>query len=150
MADRCEEFLAKQESWIRAILKGEDESPDILPALAQTGGIDALNKARDEYEQILKQCRWHLAEYRKQLARNGAESALWGVPSMPSGAPRQDALAREARELEQAGLSQSHIAASLNSKYPNRKDRKGNKKPFTAESIRKLLGRRRGTSPDKI
>jgi hypothetical protein len=144
------DFLARQPTWVRKILQGDYAlSPEESAEMQQANWPEVFGVAQDQYRVLLKRHPEKLREYRKLQKRLGAASGLWGVPSVPSGAPRQDALAREARGLEQAGLSQSQIAASLNSKYPNRKDRKGNKKPFTAESVRKLLDRRRGTSPDK-
>jgi hypothetical protein len=49
LKDECDKFLARQKPWVQAILIGEYRSPDILPALAAPGGIEALQKAQDEY-----------------------------------------------------------------------------------------------------
>ena len=148
--DDCEKFLARQEPWVRAALKGEYESSEIGPALVEPGGIETFFKARDEYEEILKHCRKHLREYRKHEAKRGAEAALFGVPSVPVGAPPKDWLAREARELHAAGMSQPAIARELNKRHPGLQDRKGNVRPITSEVVRHHLSslRRRGI-PEK-
>jgi hypothetical protein len=82
--DKCERFLARQEPWVRAILKGEYESPDIPPALAAPGGFEALNEARDEYHEVLKSCPNHLREYRKLQAKLGATTAGTAAASLLS------------------------------------------------------------------
>jgi hypothetical protein len=117
--------------------------------MLQSDWPEVFGQAQDRYRELLKRYPEKLREYRKLQKRLGAQSALHDVPSVPLGAPREDKLAQEAGELEQSGLSQSDIASSLNLKYPDRQDRKGNKKPLTAESVRKLLGRRSGNTPDK-
>jgi len=145
-----EEFLARQSSWVRKCLHGDYAfTPDERADFLQSNWPEVLGQARDEYLELLKKCPERLREYRKLQKRLGADSALLGVPSLPPGAPRQDSLAREAGELERTGLSLPEIARSLNLKYPGRKDRKGNMKPHTAESVRKLLERRREIRPDK-
>lgn len=148
--DKCERFLASQKPWIRSVLNGEyGESREILPGLSEPGGIEALNKARDEYEEVLKHCPEHLRKYRKDLRKLGSESSLSTVASLPVGRPRQDSLAQEAEELERAGLSQPKIALELNRRHPDRKDRRGNLSPVTEGAVRKMLARRRENSPDK-
>jgi len=59
--DECEQFLARQKTWIRAVLKCDYGSPDIAPAMAAVGGIEELNQARDAYEEVLKTCPTHFA-----------------------------------------------------------------------------------------
>ena len=125
-------------------------TPDERAEMVQCNWPEVFSQAQDKYRQLLKTDPEKLREYRKLQGKLGGHSALYGVPSWPAGAPREDALAKEARDLEREGLSQSDIAQALNRKYPDRTDRKGNKKPATAESVRKLLSRRRGTTPDKI
>jgi hypothetical protein len=147
--DQLEEFLARQLPWVRGTLQGDPPSSEAISALQLPGGFEILGKAQDEYLELLKRCPQKLREYRKLQKKLAVESALRYVPSLQPGAPRLDALAQEARELEQAGLSQPDIARSLNRRFPERKDRKGNKKPLTAGAVRKLLERRRDETPDK-
>ncbi len=64
--DECEKFLARQHPAVRAYCKGELSSPSIPPFVAVPGGIEALNKALDEYEELLKRCPKHEREYRKR------------------------------------------------------------------------------------
>jgi hypothetical protein len=109
--DDCEKFLAEQLPWVRAALKGE-ESPKILSALARPGGIERLQKALDEYEELLKHCPKHLRDYRKRTA-DGAVSYL---PSAESGRPASREvreLGREAAELFKQGHSYGEIAHKL-------------------------------------
>jgi hypothetical protein len=147
---RTEDFLDRQLSWVRKSLHGQPLSWEEMSALQQPGAFEILGKARDEYLQLLRQCPARLREYRKLQRKLGAKSALSDVPSVRSGAPRQDSIAQEAAELQYAGMSQPKIARALNLSHPNRKDSKGNKRPFTAEAVRKILARlRRETTPDK-
>ncbi len=150
--DDLEKFLTQQPSWLRKFLQEDyalspDERSDFKQSISNWP--ENVEKARDEYLQLLEKCPQKLGEYRKLKKKLAIESAVRDIPAMRVGARLLDALAQEALELEQAGFSQANIASSLNLKYPERKDRKGNKKPFTAESVRKLLGRRRGNTPDK-
>jgi hypothetical protein len=147
--DDCEKFLAQQKPWVSAVLKGEHEFPEIGAALAEPGGIEALNTARDEYERLLKQCPTHLRAYREREAKRAVDSALQFIPSVPPGRPRQVDLAQEAAQLERDGLSQSKIADELNRRYPDRHDRNGNRSPVTQEAVRKMLSRMRRVTPDK-
>jgi len=148
---RIESFLAQQPSWARKALHGQNLSLEEMSALLQPDGYEILGKVRDEYLQLLQQCPAKLREYRKLQRKLGGEAALFGLPLVPPGAPRQDTFAQEAAELERAGMSQPKIALTLNRRYPNRKDCKGHKHPFTAEAVRKMLRRRRRetTTPDK-
>ena len=73
--DECEKFLARQKPWVRAFLQGERGQADILPPLAAPGGIEALYKAMDEYEELLKHCPMHLREYRQRTEANAKQSA---------------------------------------------------------------------------
>jgi hypothetical protein len=106
-----------------------------------------FGEAQDRYRELLKANPSKLREYRKLQKKLAAEIALLNVPPLRPGARRLDEVALEASQLAGTGLSQADIARTLNDKYPERKDRNGNKKPFTEESIRKLL--KRGRSPDK-
>ena len=153
--DECERFIARQEPWIQSVLTGavgNDESAtatEVNAALAQPGGIETLNKATDEYEELLKHCRKHLSEYRKQRKKQATQSALFGVPELPVGAPRKDWLADECSELERRGKSQTEIADELNLRYPNLTDRKGNRRAITVEVVRKQLAALRKRAPEK-
>jgi len=147
--DECEQFLARQKSWIRAVLKGDYGSPDIPPAMAAVGGIEELNKARDQYEEVLNACPKHLKEYRKLAARLGARTALFGVPSLVVGAPRKDWLAQECWQLQQIGLSQPEIAREMNLRYPDLRDKNGNLRPISKEVVRKHLASLRKGAPRK-
>jgi hypothetical protein len=100
------DFLARQPTWVRKILQGDYAlSPEESAEMQQANWPEVFGVAQDQYRVLLKRHPEKLREYRKLQKRLGAASGLWGVPSVPSGAPRQDALAREARGLEQAGLS---------------------------------------------
>ena len=145
-----EEFLARQPSWRRKFLQGDNVlTPAERGEMTKGNWPEIYGDARDQYLELLKRHPNKLREYRKLQKKVALESALWLMPSLKPGAPRLDALALEASELEQSGLTQGDIAVSLNRKYPERQDRKGNKKPFTEESVRKLLKRRRASMPDK-
>ncbi len=145
-----EEFLARQPSWLRKFLQGDNVlTPAERGEMTKGNWPEIYGDARDQYLELLKRHPNKLREYRKLQKKVALESALWLMPSLKPGAPRLDALALEASELEQSGLTQGDIAVSLNRKYPERQDRKGNKKPFTEESVRKLLKRRRASMPDK-
>ena len=147
---RIEDFLDRQLSWVRKALHGQPFSWEEISALREPGAFDSLGKAQDEYLELLKMCPARLSQYRKLQAKFAADSVLSKLPSVLPGAPRQDSVAREAAELHRAGMSQPKIARALNLRYPNRKDSKGNKHPFTAEAVRKMLARReRPTTPDK-
>jgi hypothetical protein len=143
-----EEFLCRQTSWVRKFLQGEyaltpEEQADFL----RSDWPEVFGTANDEFLRLVKQCPAKLREYRKREVK----TFLSRLPSVAPGAPRKDALAREARDLQQTGLSQPEIARTLNRKYPDLKDRKGNIRPITAEGVRKLLSsRRKGSTPDKI
>jgi hypothetical protein len=145
-----DEFLAGLKTWLQKYLRGDfalnsDERADLLGCKWP----EVFGEAQDKYRELLKNDLPRLREYRKLQAKLGAESSLSGVPTLVEGAPRLDAHAQEARDLECSGFSQVEIANALNRKYPERRDRKGNKKPFTEGSVRKLLSRRRPRTPDK-
>jgi len=148
---QIEEFLAAQPSWLRKYLQGDYSlSGEEQSEMRGVNWPGLYGQAREKYLEVLKRCPTRLRDYRKRERKRGAESALWGVPPLKKGAARiHDAIVAEAKEKEQAGLTQADIALSLNSKYPGRKDRNGNEKPFTEESVRKLLRRRRSRAPDK-
>lgn len=149
---QIEEFLAAQPPWLRKILEGDyDLTREEQSDMVGVNWPELYGQARDKYLELLKRCPKRLRDYRKREKKRGAQSALQGIPSLKQGAPRlDDAVALEASELEQAGLTQADIALHLSRKYPQREDRKGNKKSFTEESVRKLLRRRRAHAPDKM
>ena len=143
-----EEFLAQCPSWLRKALEGDfNFTPAERADFARSNLFVIYGDARDAYLEILKKYPYRLREYRKLQRKLGAESAVWLLPSPKPGRPLQDDVAREAEDLERAGLSQPNIALELNRRYPDRKDRKGNPTPFTGEAVRKMLARRR--RPDK-
>jgi hypothetical protein len=147
---RIEDFLDRQLSWVRKALHGQPLSWEETAALQQPGAFEILGKAQDEYVELLKLCPARLSKYRKLQGKLAVKSVLSKLPSVPPGAPRQDAVAQEAEDLQRAGMSQPKIARALNLRYPNRKDSKGNEHPFSAEAVRKMLARRkREIAPDK-
>ena len=147
---RIADFLDRQLSWVRKALHGQPLSWEEMSALQQPGAFEILGNAQDEYLELLQHCPARLREYRKLQGKLAGKSALSKLPLVPPGAPRQDAVAQEAEELQRRGMSQPKIARALNLRYPNRKDGKGNKHPFSAEAVRKMLARRkREIAPDK-
>jgi hypothetical protein len=147
----CEEYLSAKPSWLRKVLQCDYAlTPEENAGMATVNWPEVYGQARDEYLELLRQCPDRLQEYRKLLKKQGAESAVVGVPSVPAGARRKDWLALEARELEQAGMSQPEIAAELNRRHPDLTDRKGNPRPITAEVVRhQLKTLRHRTSPEE-
>ena len=143
------EFLAAGPSWLLKIFQLDSLSTEELSDLYQSfwwWQHLSSGKAQNDFERLLRRCPDEWRKYRKFCKK----VALSRLPSARPGRPRKDALADEARELKQAGLSQSEIADTLNRQYPNLKDRKGNDRPVTAEAVRKLLAsRRREITPDK-
>lgn len=117
--DECEKFLARQESWVRAILEGEHGSTNILPALAAPGGIEALSKAQDEYEELLKHCPMHLRAYRERSETNAKRSARAGLLHLgpvKAGRPRSQEVqeqGRKAAKLFDKGLTGGEVALQL-------------------------------------
>jgi len=140
-----EDFLARQLQWVRRALRREPLSFEDMSALQQVGAFETLGEARDQYLVLLQQCPEKLRQYRD----SEAEFALSQLPSLPSGRPREDRLALEATKLREAGFLPAAIARKLNDKYPDRTDRKGHMKPLTAGAVRKMLARRRQSTPDK-
>jgi hypothetical protein len=86
--DACEEFLAKQPAWVRDYLLGRPTLETLTRVVEDPDGSDVLHGAKTEYEKLLLGNPEKLREYRKRLAKEGAKSALYGVPSAPVGAPR--------------------------------------------------------------
>jgi hypothetical protein len=145
-----EEFLALKPSWVRKVLQGDFAlTQDEQAEMAQANFPEVIGKAQDAYIELLEKYPKRFREYRKLQKKLGGESALYPLPKLRPGRPRQDSLAQEAAALEQTGLSQSEIARELNRRHPDRRDYKRNPYPVTAESVRKMLARRRGVAPDK-
>ena len=118
--DECESFLAQQKPWISAVLRGENDSPDIARGLAEPGGTNALWKAMDEYEELLKRCPQHQREYRKQRVKNAMQSARNNMqqvfgPEKPGRTPSRELqdLGRKAAELYNQGHSFGEVARRL-------------------------------------
>jgi hypothetical protein len=146
-----EEFLAQQPSWVSKILQGDyDLNAVEREEMIRADWPNIVGDAKDQYLEILRRNPKKLREYRELQKKLAAESALRNLPSLRPGPHRLDAIASEAKQLEQAGFTQAEIALSLSRKYPDRKDRKGNTKLFTAEGVRKLLKRRGFKTPDKM
>jgi hypothetical protein len=134
------EFLAAKPSWLRKIFQRHydftaEERKDMISA----NWILVYADAHDEFLELLAQCPDKLRDYRKLQRKIGAETALIGVPSLPSGAPPKDWLKDEAWELHQTGMSHPAVAVELNKRHPDLKDAKGNPRPITAEVVRKHL-----------
>ena len=145
-----EDFLARHPSWLRKVIQGDfDLTRDEQADMTQCNFPVVFGEANDAYIELLKRYPGRLREYRKLQKKLAIESVLAQLPSVTAGRPREDTLAQEANELKQAGMSQSEIARELNRRYPGRIDRKGNLRAITAESVRKMLARRRGSTPDK-
>lgn len=103
---------------------------------------------REEYERLLRR---EPAEWRKYRAREIEDFASIRssqLPANPKGHPRKDALAQEAAQLKNSGLSYAQIAIQLN--------RRHGEGTTTRERIRGLLKYRRlpksrkgGSPPEK-
>lgn len=140
------EFLARQPSWVRKTIQGDDLTSSELSEMNGTNWPEVFGVAQDEYRELLKRHPRELREYRKRQKQLTAKTALLNVPSVPVGAPRKDWLANEAKELHEAGMSQPEIARELNKGHPNLTDRHGNPRPITPEVVRKQLGTTRSKS----
>jgi hypothetical protein len=112
-----EQFLARQLPYVRAYLEGGQITNELGWALTKKEDTETLFKANEEYVEILRRHPEELKKYRRRQAKAGAESTLFGVPSLPLGARRKDALAQEATELQRAGKSYAQIAKILNYKH---------------------------------
>lgn len=149
--DDLEEFLSRQPSWIRKILEGDYSlATEEHVQMQHSDWPELLGQAQDTYQELLRKHPEKLRQYRKLQRKLAANSAVLTLPKLRTGRPRQDSLAQEAEELRRSGLSQPKIAHELNRRYPDRKNRTGKKNPFTAEAVRKILGRhKRRITPDK-
>jgi hypothetical protein len=128
-------FLASQPSWRRKALQNDFSwSAQELLDYGHPERRDDLS-VREQYLGLLKRVPEKWREHRRQLRK----IALSLVPKGSAGRPRKDALAHEARRLQQEGKSHAQIAASLNRKYgPG---------CTTAGAISKLLASRKGVVP---
>ena len=135
-----EEFLCRKPSWLRKFLKHDYAlTRDEQAEMTRSNWPKIFGQARDEYLELLTRCPERLREYRKLEERLGAKSAIWGLPSVPQGAPRKDALAGEAIALKQAGWSYAKIAREL-----NRRHGPDTTKP---DAIRSLIRSRKAATP---
>jgi hypothetical protein len=117
--DECEKFLERQKPWVRAVLQSEPGSTDILPPLAALGGIEALSKAQDDYEELLKHCPRHLREYRRRTEANAKQSAratLQHLGPVKAGRPPSREVqerGKRAARLFDKGLTGGQVAQRL-------------------------------------
>lgn len=140
--EELQKFLDAQPSWLRKLLQldfslSQDEHLAWNQSASwwQAGGEQ---KAREEYETILRRIPARWREYRKRLR----EGALSAIPAGQPGRPRKDDVAEEATRLRSEGKSYAQIAILLNHKYPNN--------PTSPEAVRKLLdSRKQLPTPDK-
>jgi hypothetical protein len=145
-----EQFLAQKPPWLRKAVQRLSLTDDEQVEMAGVASWpEEFGQAHDEYLQLLELCPDQLREYRIRAEKDGAASALFGVPRLPAGAPRKDWLAQECWEFQQAGMSQPEIARELNLRHPNLTDKKGNLRPITEEVVRKQLAARRKRAPEK-
>ena len=131
-ADKNEigQFLAQQLPYVRAYLQDGSITYELQRALTSKPTFEAFFQAQDDYEELLKRHPAVLKKDRQRVAKLALKLALSRLPSSPLGARREDALAQQAVELQQAGMTLPDIARELNRKHPDREDRKGNKKPL--------------------
>ena len=116
--DECEKFLARQKPWVQAVLKGEHGSPDILPALAEPGGIKELHKVQDEYEELLKRCPKHLRQYRKHNAALHLGPIRSRTSSQPPSAGTRAKSGRAIQAGQVMGRNCSSIVLTQNGAQP--------------------------------
>lgn len=119
-------FLESQPSWLRKCLQ-LDFAFTNEEGLAWSNSGNEHSRAKEEYERLLQRVPHKWREYREELKRR----ALSNLPEAHPGAPRKDALAEEAGELQASGKSYAQIAIALNEKYGPETTKK--------EAIRKLL-----------
>lgn len=95
---------------------------------------------RMEYARLLQPFPSKLREYRKryELEQTLAIRDLFPLPPIPEGRPRKDALADEAAQLMESGLSYARVAIRLNQEHPGEN--------ATKESVRKLIKNRKHKS----
>jgi hypothetical protein len=136
--EELEQFLAAQPSWLRKILQLDYSlTTDEHLAWSASDWWQEGGKVQEEYLRLLQRVpkRWRAYCKRKKA------DALRSLPTVPAGRPRRDGLALEAEGLRQSGKSYAQTAKALNLKH--------GEGTTTAEAIRKLLGSRKGPTPDK-
>ena len=136
--DELDQFLATKPSWLRKILEFDLplSNPEKL-AWSESDWWQEGGKDEKEHIRLVRRIPSRWREYR----RRRMQSAVADLPLGPAGRPRKDQLADEARQLQFEGKSHAQISSALNRKYgPG---------ATTREAIRKLLSRRRRSTPDK-
>lgn len=133
-----EEFLAALPAAARAWLeKGVYRlSYEETVELNNDSTIDTSN-LRQEYERLLQPFLAELREHRRRKEHERklvADVIFKPLPTLPRGRPRQDALADQATQLKESGLSYAKVANRLNQEHGNG--------TVTAESVRKLIKNR--------
>lgn len=133
-----EEFLAPLPAWLKAALEQKDYSfATVEEQLESINNPSRAFELRPEFERILCQipAQWNAYSKRfrdRQREVHKTEEELLKVPKGRAGAPRKDALAKEANALHQAGKNYPQIATELSNKY---------KEEISSEAVRKMVAR---------
>jgi hypothetical protein len=102
------------------------------------------------YRLLLAQAPANLKERRKREERQMREFSRSfiniALPKVPTGAPKKDALTREAVELKNIGLSYTRTANRLNQRHA-KEIASGKMRRATTESVRKLIKRFESAQP---
>jgi hypothetical protein len=138
-----EKFLAALHPALRKLLEHgahtltRDENGEACNALSFGIGVPDF---RIEYARLLQPFPSKLREYRKrfELEQAAASRELFPLPPIPEGRPRKDALADEAAQLKESGLSYAKVAIRLNQEH--------GEGTATMESVRKLIKNRKPKS----
>jgi hypothetical protein len=146
-----EQFLAALHPALRKWL---EKGAGALASEEHIEAAKALNleapDLRFEYARLLLPFPDKLREYNKRFKQEQAQGVreLFPLLAIPEGRPRKNALADEAAQLKESGLSYAQVAFRLNQKYGDG--------TATAESVRKLINNRKRrfahsaiSSPDK-
>lgn len=136
--DELDQFLATKPSWLRKILELDlalSNAEEL--AWSQSDWWQEGGKDEKEYIRLVRRIPSRWREYR----RRRMQSAVADLPLGPTGRPRKDALADEARQLQLEGKSHADISRALNRKY--------GLGTTTREATRELLARKRRSTPDK-
>lgn len=131
---QLEEFLASKPDWMRRWLQLGADGLTEIEVSEWARNRDEVNRATEEYEQILQLAPAKMRAYRKRLqdeARAFADKFL--VPKGKAGRPRKDDVAREAIELEGRGMNPPQIAAALQKRH--------GKDVTTPAAVSKLISR---------
>jgi hypothetical protein len=132
------QFLSAQPSWLRKILQLDYSlTTDEHLAWTESDWWQEGGKIGEEYLRLLRRVpeKWRDHCERKKL------DALKGLPTVSAGRPRKDNIAHEAEQLRQSGQSYAQTAKTLNLRH--------GACTTSPEAIRKLLGSRKRTTPDK-